>query len=216
MKTKKYLVLGILFVLPIMAYLFFASGVNNFAKLSILTQNVSPLEAFQLENGEKPQLTDHITVLGFFGNNVEGRKANAFNLAHKIYKKNYEFKDFQFVILVTPDQKDAVASLKEELKQIADPVLYRFAYGDAEAIKMVFDSLQSNLQIDSMGGNDYVFLIDKQGHLRGRSHDEDVGKLYGFNAADYAEINNKMGDDVKVLLAEYRLALKKYKADREI
>ena len=31
-----------------------------------------------------------------------------------------------------------------------------------------------------------------------------------------AELNNKMKDDVKVVLAEYRLALKKNNADREI
>ena len=29
------------------------------------------------------------------------------------------------------------------------------------------------------------------------------------------EINNKMSDDIKVVLAEYRLALKKYKAERK-
>ncbi len=216
MKTKKYLVLGILFVLPILVYLFFASGVNNFAKLPILTENVASLESFQLEEGETPKLEDHITVLGFFGNSVDGKKANAFNLAHKIYKKNYEFQDFQFLILATPDQANAVLSLKEELKQIADPVNYRFAFGTAEDIKTVFGSLKTNLTIDTMGGSDYVFLIDKQGNLRGRTDDEDVGKLYGFNATDYAEINNKMGDDVKILLAEYRLALKKYKAERKI
>lgn len=216
MKAKKYLVLGILFVLPIVVYLFFASGVNNFAKLPVLTENVATLDAFELENGDTPKLLNHITVLGFFGNEVTNKKGNAFNLAHKIYKKNYEFQDFQFLILATPDQTTAVHALKEELKQIADPVNYSFAYGQTEDIKKVFESLQTNLNIDTKGGSDYVFLIDKEGHLRGRIDDEDVGTLYGFNATDYAEINNKMGDDVKILLAEYRLALKKYKADRKI
>ena len=50
----------------------------------------------------------------------------------------------------------------------------------------------------------------------GRDDDEDYGVMYGYNSADYAEINNKMSDDIKVVLAEYRLALKKYKADRQI
>ena len=40
--------------------------------------------------------------------------------------------------------------------------------------------------------------------------------LYGFDSSTIAEINNKMSDDVKVLLAEYRRALKKYKSEREI
>ena len=46
-------------------------------------------------------------------------------------------------------------------------------------------------------------------NLRGRDDDDDIGKLYGFNAESVAEINNKMVDDVKIILAEYRLALKK-------
>lgn len=40
--------------------------------------------------------------------------------------------------------------------------------------------------------------------------------MYGFDSSIIAEINNKMSDDVKVLLAEYRRALKKYDVDREI
>lgn len=216
MKTRKYVVLGILFILPILVYLFFASGVNNFAKLPVLTENVASLQAFQNENGSSPNLKDHITVLGFFGNDVEGRKGNAFNLAHKIYKKNHEFQDFQFVILATPDQKTSVENLKNELAQIADPSHYSFAYGSASQIREVFDSLKTNVSIDAGGGSDYVFLIDKDGNLRGRKDDDDVGVLYGYNATDYAEVNNKMGDDVKIILAEYRLALKKYKAKREI
>jgi hypothetical protein len=46
--------------------------------------------------------------------------------------------------------------------------------------------------------------------LRGRDDDEDIGTLFGYNAESVAEINNKMEDDIKVILAEYRLALKKY------
>jgi hypothetical protein len=61
-----------------------------------------------------------------------------------------------------------------------------------------------------------VFLIDKERNLRGRDDDEDVGILHGFDSSNYSEINNKMDDDVRILLAEYRLALKKYNSKREI
>ena len=54
-----------------------------------------------------------------------------------------------------------------------------------------------------------VFIIDKEKNQRGRD-DDDQGILFGFNAQSVAEINNKMVDDVKVILAEYRRALKKY------
>jgi hypothetical protein len=51
--------------------------------------------------------------------------------------------------------------------------------------------------------------------LRGRDDDEDVGTLFGYNASSVAELNNKMTDDVKVILAEYRLALKKNNTKRQ-
>ncbi|MCH9659652.1 MAG: hypothetical protein K0U54_01950 [Bacteroidetes bacterium] len=69
--------------------------------------------------------------------------------------------------------------------------------------------------LDASFGTNSVFIIDKERSLRGRDDDEDYGVLHGYNASDYAEVNNKMSDDIKVVLAEYRLALKKYKADRK-
>ena len=44
--------------------------------------------------------------------------------------------------------------------------------------------------------------------------DEDEGTKYGFNTSSVADLNNKMEDDVKIILAEYRLALKKNNAER--
>ena len=38
---KKPLVLGILFILPLVIYLFFASGVNRFGRLPVLTEALS-------------------------------------------------------------------------------------------------------------------------------------------------------------------------------
>jgi hypothetical protein len=60
-----------------------------------------------------------------------------------------------------------------------------------------------------------VFIVDKDQNLRGRNNDEDEGTKYGFDTTSVAELNNKMEDDVKIILAEYRLALKKNNANRE-
>ena len=64
------------------------------------------------------------------------------------------------------------------------------------------------------GGSQYIFILDKDRKLRGRDDDEDEGVLYGYDSADIAELSNKMKDDVKIILAEYRLALKKNNAER--
>lgn len=212
---KKFLVLGILFILPITVYIFFASGKDNFAKLPVLTPGVNELVEFRTIDGTSIEFKDHITVLGFFGKNLLENKGNAFNLAHKIYKKNRGFKDFQLVIVLPEGLQDESKELEYELNQIADTEQWKFVFGSSEAIQDVFNSLGSNYTLDSNLATSFVFIIDKDGSLRGRD-DDDEGVLYGFNASDIAEINNKMHDDIKIVLAEYRLELKKYKANRQI
>ena len=215
-QTKKFVVLSILFLLPITVYLFFASAKNNFVNLPILTEGVGELQAFQALDTTKLQLQDRITVLTFYGSDIEGKKASAFNLAHKIYKKNHQFDEFQFVSLITPDQADEALALHEKIREIADPEHWYFAMADEAAIARLFDTLNSGSTLDDKAGSFQVFIIDKQRNLRGRDDDEDYGVMYGYNSADYSEINNKMSDDIKVVLAEYRLALKKYNSDRQI
>lgn len=209
---KKYSVLGILFLLPITVYLFFASGVNNFGKLPVLTEKVSEISELKDLHGASIQLSNHITILGFFGADVESKKANAFNLAHKIYKKYYQFKDFQCVILIEENQRSQALDLIEKLSEIENPKNWKFIVSNTEATQELFNSLETTYSLDENNSSPYVFIIDYERSLRGRRDDKESGILYGFDARDYSIINNKMDDDIKVILAEYRLALKKNEA----
>jgi len=203
MNFKKAFVLFVLFVLPLVAYLFFASGIHNFGKLPVLTEQVQ-----ELGQGEV-RLQDKITVLGFLGSQVDQTKGIVLNLNQKIYKPFHEFTDFQFVMVVPQGQEAAVESLKKEMGQLGDIDKWYFVFLSEEEIGETFQSLGSNISLDAHWGSPYVFLVDKDRNLRGRTDDEDEGVKYGFDARSVAEINNKMEDDVKILLAEYRMALKK-------
>ena len=207
---KKTFVLVVLFILPLVAYLFFASGVNNFGRLPVLTEKVPEPSNFEGDNS----LADKITILGFLGSNIEDRKGNAFNLNQKIYKRFSEFKDFQFLMIVPKGNEAATASLKEELGALSEVDKWNFAFGNESEIQTFFKSLKTNVELGPDLSTPYVFIIDKDRNLRGRNDDEDEGVKYGFNTTSVAELNNKMEDDVKIILAEYRLALKKNNADR--
>lgn len=207
---KKTFVLVTLFVLPVVVYLFFASGVYNFGKLPTLTTNVTDIAQFD----RTTSLADKITILGFMGSDVAGKKGNAFNLNQKIYKRFYEFNDFQFVMVAATGMEDQVDQLKKELAEITDVKKWNFVFLSDTDTKALFESLQTNLQLEEDLATPYVFIIDKDKNLRGRNDDEDEGTKYGFNTASVADLNNKMEDDVKIILAEYRLALKKNNAER--
>ena len=211
-KIQKNFVLAVLFIFPVVIYLFFASGKNNFAKLPVLTNEINDLSDFKTHMGGPVKLDNHITILCYWGSNLDFRNGDAFNLNQKIYKRFYKFKDFQFVVLLTNDQEKNIENLKESLSSGAgtDLVKWKFLKGSKESIEEHFNSLNTSVYLDSKFSTKYVFIIDRKKNLRGRDDDEDTGFLYGYNAESVAEINNKMEDDVKVILAEYRLALKKY------
>lgn len=207
---KKFFVITVLFALPIVAYLFFASGVNHFAKLPVLNDQVQELNSFRTLEGEEVSFRENITILGFFGEDPESYKGNSYHLAEKIYNDYFEFKDFQLLIIVPEGTEEEVEVFKEELATISDLSNWKFAFGVPEDVRHLFASLDTDVQLNDDLSTPYVFIVDKEGKLRGRDDDEDVGTLYGYDTRSVAELNNKMKDDVKVILAEYRLALKKY------
>ena len=201
---KKYVVLTILFVLPLVAYLFFASGVNNFAKLPVLKENV-----FSISDYSKVDFNQKISILFFLGSNIEDRQGDALNMNQKIYKRFYDFEDFQFVVICPLESEQLADDLKNKLEMgtNTDMRKWNFVFLDPNIIEEVFNSLNTNTNLDQYSGSPYVYIVDKNRSLRGRNDDD--GIKFGYDSRSVADINNFMVDDVKVILAEYRLALKK-------
>ena len=207
---KKYLILGFLFFFPIFVYVFLSTGINNFAKLPIITKTVMDIENIE-GNITNVSFKNKISIVAFWGGDVNNKKSEALNLNQKIYKRFYEFQDFQFVLLHDINDNEAIEDLKTDLVSGVGTDLknWYFIPTTQANIKMIFDSFKTNIELDNSFSTPFVFIVDRDLSLRGRDDDEDIGMLYGFNSQSVAEINNKMVDDVKIILAEYRLALKK-------
>ena len=207
---KKYLILGFLFFFPIFVYVFLSTGINNFAKLPVLTQTVMDIENIE-GNSANVSFKNKISIVAFWGGDVNSKKSEALNLNQKIYKRFNEFQDFQFVLLHNKNDNQAIEDLKSELVSGVGTDLknWNFIPTTQSNIKMIFESFKTNIELDQSFSTPYVFIVDRDLSLRGRDDDEDIGVLYGFDSQSVAEINNKMVDDVKIILAEYRLALKK-------
>ena len=198
-----------LFVLPLVVYLFFASGINHFAKLPVVTNTVVDIAEFSDE-----QFKDNITILGFLGSDVSQQKGNALNLNQKIYKRFQEFEDFQFLMVQPKETEKDCQELIDELSRSTqvDAAGWKFVFLEPVQIQLIFDRLNTPLTLNENLGSPYAFIIDKDAALRGRDDNDNIG----YDARSVADIHNNMVDDVKVILAEYRLALKKYNADRKI
>ena len=201
---KKYFVLTILFVLPLVAYLFFASGINNFAQLPVLKKDVININTFS-----EKKFDNKISILIFLGDNIENKKGDILNLNQKIYKRFYKFNDFQFIAIGTKEINMQVENLVAQLQTGTNTEMTKwfFLLHESKYSKNLFESLGTDLKLDEFHGSPYVFIIDKKGFLRGRNDSD--GIKFGYDMRSVAELNNYMVDDVKIILAEYRLALKK-------
>jgi hypothetical protein len=217
---KKNSVLFVLFILPIVAYLFFASGVNSFITLPTITPTIPDVNPqWKSLNGETVTLNQKITVIGFTGKDIILNKGNFFNLNQKIYNKYYEFKDFQFVFIAPDGTQEQAKRILKELSPLSNVRGYHFVFAPVNEIQAYYNNLKLIGKLDSKMGTPNVYIIDKKRNLRGRKGKSVQGEpeyKEGFNTESAAELHNDMMDDVKIILAEYRLALKRNNANRQI
>ena len=213
--TKKRVVLFSLFILPLILYILLSTGINNFAKLPVVKEKVSNIS--KLENAGDITLNQKISIICFTGLDAKTAKGRLFNINQKIYKPFYGFKDFQMIAVYPREIEKDIQAIKEDLTVFTDMVGWKFIPASSEEISVFYTSMGVNKDLENFGSQ-LAFIIDKELNLRGRLEDKDLedGKLFGYNMNSVAELNNKMKDDVKIVLAEYRLALKKNNAKREI
>ena len=213
--TKKRVVLFLLFIFPLICFLILSTGTNNFSKLPVVTNNVvdvSTLDSLKTFEG-------NISIVCFLGNDMNSNKGGFFNLNEKIYKKFIEYNQFQIIAVYPKGKEKEVAILKKEISAFTDMVKWKFTAGSKEQITALHAGFNSNDTLENLYTPN-VFLIDKNGDLRGRVSDADSvdGKLFCYNMNSVSVLNAKLKDDVLVLYYEYYAAFKennKNKADRK-
>lgn len=217
---KNKLVLILLFVLPIAIYLIFSTATHNSLFLPTISKANADLPANWVGlNQEKISMKDKITVLGFVGNNVIENRGNFFNLNQKIYNKYKGFKDFQMVMVTTVGNEEKAKQIIEELAPITGEMTgWKFVFATPEEIQTFYESYKLVGKLDANFGTPDVIIVDKELNHRGRKGKNKKGKeeyKESYNTISAADLHNEMTDDVKIILREYRLALKKNKNARK-
>lgn len=217
-KMKKNIVLFVLFILPIVAYLFFASGINSFTKLPTLTPKIADFGNWKTLSGENVTLNNKITVLGFSGLNILENRGNYYNLNAKIYDRYHEFKDLQFVVICPIGTEKDVQKVVDVLAKSVAITEWHFIFAPTNEIQNYYNQLK--LKKDKLNadfGTPNVYLIDKERNLRGRKVKSQKEYKEGYSTFHLSELSNEMLDDFKIILYEYRAALKKnHNAERQI
>lgn len=211
---KNKFVLIILFILPILTYLIFASAKHNAMFLPVLSEKNKEIpQEWKSLSGEKIVLKDKITVLGYTGSNIAEFKARMFNLNQKIYNKYFGFKDFQIVMIAPIGTEEAIKANLNELNRITEDMKgWKFVFASPDQIAEYYKTFNLVSDLDENFGNPSVIILDKNCNHRGRKGKNKKGEdeyRESYNTISAADLHNEMTDDVKIILREYRLALKK-------
>ncbi len=212
-KLKKKLILGVLFFLPVLFLLFLYPSTHNYNPLDIVKNKVQSVSNFTTEQGAKPSLKNHITVLAFFGKNPMDNAVSALNLKELIYDNFTGFKGFQVLALMPNGTETQVKRLKKELEKPDALKYWQFAYATNAEIVKVFRSLKYHKGLSEDLHTNTVFIIDKDLNQRGRLDDRTdkqiankapLYELTAYNCIEVSEIKNKMSEDLRILFTEYR------------
>ncbi len=210
---KRKIVLLSLLVLPLTMYVYFSMAKHNSLYLPTLTKNVAEAPAGKTFNNKPVQLEGKISIIGFLGKDIRKKKETIFNINQKINAKYKEFRDFQIVMVVPDGAQEEVQQVTAELKSMGDISNWKFIFAQPQDITSFYGSLKVKEPLGADLSTYNIFIVDKVRGLRGRNgKNKETGKEEykdSYNSFSAAELHNEMTDDVKIVLREYRLALRK-------
>ena len=210
---RKWFILGILFLLPVIFLLFLYPSTHNYNTLDIVNENIVEIDSLNFLDNNQTTLENNITILNFLGDNPIDNITSALNLKELVYDKFKGFKKFQIVSISSGDSSNFLYEVKKELLKSDELNYWYFATVDNVSLKKIYFSLRAESKLDSSNYTNQVFIIDKQKNQRGRIDDRnedqvikslDLIGLYSYNSIKVSEIKSKMNDDIRILFTEYR------------
>ena len=210
---RKWFILGILFLLPVIFLLFLYPSTHNYNTLDIVNENIVEIDSLNFLDNNQTTLENNITILNFLGDNPIDNITSALNLKELVYDKFKGFKKFQIVSISSGDSSNFLYEVKKELLKSDELNYWYFATVDNVSLQKIYFSLRAESKLDSSNYTSQVFIIDKQKNQRGRIDDRnedqvikslDLIGLYSYNSIKVSEIKSKMNDDIRILFTEYR------------
>ena len=210
---RKWIILGILFLLPVIFLLFLYPSTHNYNALDIVNEDIVEIDFLNFIDNRKTNFEGNITILNFLGDKPMENITGALNLKELVYDKFKGFKKFQIISISSLNSEKSLESVKKELLKSDELKYWFFATTSEEEINKIYSSLRNQNELDSSNYTSEVYIVDKQRNQRGRIDDRDNNQienkvapfgLYSYNSIIVSEIKKKMNDDIRILFTEYR------------
>jgi hypothetical protein len=211
--TKRNIVLGILFFLPVAFLLMLYPAKHNYIPLDVINTGVVDLTNFSSEDEDQIQFSEHITVIGFIGKKPLEKITAISNLKELVYDKFRGFKKFQIVIVAPEGAENEVGIIKKQIATYEDLRFWHYVYGSEAEIKQLYSSLKVEHPLNENLAINDVFIIDMDVNQRGRldarsekqiEDNTPMRSLSAYDCIEVAELKNIMSEDVRILFTEYR------------
>ena len=206
---KKLLVLFILFIGPLVFYIFLSKGIYKYSNLPILTENVMDVKAASPMGNTS--FVNKLSIVCFLGSDIDAAKASLFNLNQVIYKRYYSKILFQVVAIIPKEKENDYKKVIEELAAFTNISKWNFIYADSSTINKIFNSFETPFKLNEQLFSENAYIVDMELRLRGRKDDEDTegGKLYGYNMRSVSTLKNKMKDDIDIIYYQLKKSTEK-------
>ena len=210
---RKWIILGILFLLPVIFLLFLYPSTHNYNTLDIVNEDIVEIDFLNFIDNRKTNFEGNITILNFLGDKPMKNITGALNLKELVYDKFKGFKKFQIISISSLNSEKSLESVKKELIKSDELKYWFFATTSDAEINKIYRSLRNQNELDSSNYTSEVYIIDKHRNQRGRIDDRDDNQienkidpfgLYSYNSIIVSEIKKKMNDDIRILFTEYR------------
>lgn len=229
--AKKYSILFAILFLPTILYLLFVygKGEQSFAHLPFVTytdgngvlhNRKAPTFGFTNQDGQvftHEEMNGKVYVVDFFFTSCPSICPIMTANMVKLQKRFSSFDDFQLLSFTVDPQRDTPEKLKEYAEErTINTDKWQFLTGEKDSLYAVSYDFLSSAMEDSLapGGflhTEYFVLVDKEGNLRSRKDEQ--GNIIGVYDGTEAQDIRDLIDDIKVLIAEYNLELKKNKKE---
>lgn len=229
--AKKYLILFAILFLPTILYLLFVygKGEQHFAHLPFVTYtdvngviHNRKAPAFGFVNQDSTTVTDKdlegkVYLVDFFFTSCPSICPIMTANMMKVQERFVHYDDFMSLSFTVDPRRDTPRVLKEYADQrLIDTKKWHFLTGEQDSLYAVAYQYLSSAMEDSLaeGGflhTEYFVLVDKDGFLRSR--DDEQGNVIGVYDGTNAQHIRDLIDDIKVLMAEYNLELKRNKKE---
>lgn len=203
---KKKLILSLLFIGPLVFFIFLSLGEVNFKPCEVFRTDVMDVVDLQ-----KDSITfkEHINIIHFLGKHPDSKETQVYNLNEVVFKKLDKYTKFQLISFYVGANNPEIETIKKRLEQTGDDKLYKWKFICLDSVQTVaiYNSLKTKTALDTNLSADDSFIIDKKLQQRGRTDDDKIGEeVFAYNMLSVNDLKNKLFTDTKNVFYEQEVS----------